>query len=64
MLLSSINGSAISSVKIEGVEHEYSTVPYVKEDVVDILLNVKSINLRAHTSRPGKLRLRVEGPVK
>ena len=62
VLLSSINGSAISSVKIEGVEHEYSTVPYVKEDVVDILLNVKSINLRAHTSRPGKLRLRVEGP--
>ena len=62
VLLSSIRGSAISSVKIEGVEHEYSTVPYVKEDVVDILLNIKSINLKAHTSRPGKLRLRVEGP--
>ncbi|MEX2431302.1 MAG: DNA-directed RNA polymerase subunit alpha [Dehalococcoidia bacterium] len=62
VLLSSIYGSAINWVRIEGVEHEYSTLPYVKEDVVDILLNVKTINLRSLSNRTGKLRLEVEGP--
>ena len=62
VLLSSIAGAAVNSVKIEGVEHEYSTIPNVKEDVVDILLNVKAISIRANAKRPGKLRLRVEGP--
>ncbi|MEX2599132.1 MAG: DNA-directed RNA polymerase subunit alpha [Dehalococcoidia bacterium] len=62
VLLSSITGSAINWVRIEGIEHEYSTIPYVKEDVVDILLNVKAINLRALSQRPGKLRLEVQGP--
>ena len=62
MLLSSVEGIAVNWVRIEGVEHEYSTLPNVKEDVVDILLNVKSINLRSLSSRPGKLRLEVEGP--
>jgi len=45
VLISSIPGSAISSVKIKGVEHEFSTIDYVKEDVVDILLNIKQVNL-------------------
>ncbi len=62
VLLSSINGIAINWVRIEGIHHEYSTVPNVKEDVVDILLNVKSIYLRSGSNRPGKLRLEVEGP--
>ncbi len=62
VLLSSIQGIAVNWVRIEGVEHEYSTIPYVKEDVVDILLNVKAINLRSLSSRPGKLRLEVQGP--
>ena len=62
VLLSSIPGIAVNWIRIEGVEHEYSTVPHVKEDVVDILLNVKSINLRSLSSRPGKLRLEVTGP--
>lgn len=62
VLLSSIPGAAVNAVKIDGVEHEYSTIPNVKEDVVDILLNVKAISIRAHAKRPGKLRLRVEGP--
>ena len=62
VLLSSIEGSAINWVRIEGVDHEYSTLPNIKEDVVDILLNIKSINLRSLSSRPGKLRLEVEGP--
>ena len=62
VLLSSIEGVAINWVRIEGVEHEYSTIPNVKEDVVDILLSIKSINLRSSTDRPGKLRLEVTGP--
>ena len=62
VLLSSIEGIAINWVRIDGVEHEYSTLPNVKEDVVDILLNVKSVNLRPLSHRPGKLRLEVEGP--
>lgn len=62
VLLSSIRGSAVNWVKIEGIDHEYSTIHGVKEDVVDILLNVKAINLRSVSNRPGKLRLEVEGP--
>lgn len=62
VLLSAIEGIAINWVRIDGVEHEYSTVPNVKEDVVDILLAIKAINLRSSTKRPGKLRLEVEGP--
>jgi len=46
VLLSSIESAAIFSVKIEGVEHEFSTMPYVKEDVVDIILNIKQIKLK------------------
>ena len=62
LLLSSIEGIAVNWVRIDGVEHEYSTIPFVKEDVVDILMNVKSINLRSLSNRPGKLRLDVHGP--
>lgn len=46
VLLSSINGAAVTAVRIEGVEHEFSTVPGIKEDVTDIFLNLKQINLR------------------
>ncbi len=62
VLLSSIEGLAINWVRIEGVEHEYSTLPHIKEDVVDILLNVKSIHLRSLSHRLGRIRLEVEGP--
>ncbi|MBM3940276.1 MAG: DNA-directed RNA polymerase subunit alpha [SAR202 cluster bacterium] len=62
VLLSAIPGTAVSWVRVEGVQHEYSTVPHVKEDVVDILLNVKAIYLRSLTNRPGKLRLEAQGP--
>ena len=61
VLLSSIEGTAITWVRIEGAQHEYSTIPHVKEDVVDIILNLKAIHLRALTDRPGKLRLEVQG---
>jgi DNA-directed RNA polymerase subunit alpha len=46
VLLSSINGAAIVAVKIDGVDHEFSTIPGVKEDVTDIILNLKQVNLR------------------
>ena len=61
ILLSSIAGTAIDWVRIDGVQHEYTTVPDVKEDVVDILLNIKAVDLRSAGDRPGKLRLEVEG---
>jgi DNA-directed RNA polymerase subunit alpha len=49
VLLSSLGGAAITSVRIEGVAHEFSTVPGVKEDVTDIVLNLKDIVIRMHT---------------
>ena len=49
MLLSSLGGAAIKSVRIEGVAHEFSTVPGVKEDVTDIVLNLKDVVVRMHT---------------
>ena len=49
VLLSSLKGAAITSVRIEGVAHEFSTVPGVKEDVTDIVLNLKDLVVRMHT---------------
>lgn len=61
VLLSSIPGSAITSVKIKGVEHEYSTLEGVKEDVVEILLNLKQIKFRLVSDEPQTLTLKVHG---
>ncbi len=61
VLLSSLPGAAITWVVIEGMQHEFSTIPHVKEDTIDFLLNVKAIRLRHLSQRPGKLRLEVEG---
>lgn len=52
VLLSSLEGAAITSVKIEGVLHEFSTLPHVVEDVVDIILNLKKSSLRPMTMSP------------
>ncbi len=60
-LLSSLKGSAVTWVKIDGVQHEFSTIPYMREDVIDFLLNIKAIRLRSLTSGEGKLTLRAEG---
>ena len=49
ILLSSIEGSAVTSVHIEGVDHEFSTIPGVMEPVTDIILNIKGIVLRSHS---------------
>ena len=61
VLLSSLPGAAITWVIIEGIQHEFSTVPHVKEDIIDFLLNVKGIRLRHLAQRSGRLRLEVEG---
>lgn len=61
VLLSSIAGYAITSVKIKGVEHEYSTIDGVKEDVVEILLNLKQIKFKLVSEEPQVLSLKVKG---
>ena len=62
VLLSSLQGAAITTVKIEGVDHEFTTIPEVAEDVTDIVLNLKEVLLRAHTNEPRTLRIEAEGP--
>ena len=62
MLLSSLQGAAITAVKIEGVLHEFTTIPDVAEDVTDIVLNLKEVLLRMHTNEPKTLRIEAEGP--
>ena len=61
VLLSSLSGAAVTWVKIEGVLHEYSSVPSMREGVMDFLQNVKAIRLHAHNDRPGKMRLEASG---
>ncbi len=60
VLLSSLEGAAVTSVKIQGVEHEFSALNGVLEDVTDILLNVKSLIIKAHTDEPRTLHLHSE----
>src|SRR6202167_3984518 len=62
VLLSSLQGAAVTSMQIEGVLHEFSSIPGVLEDVTDIVLNVKSIGLRMHGDGPKRMRLRATGP--
>ena len=62
ILLSSIEGAAITAVKIEGVLHEFSAIPGVVEDSTDIILNLKQIPLRVHSDHPETLTLTAEGP--
>lgn len=61
VLLSSLPGAAVTSVKIEGVLHEFSTVPGVVEDVTDIILNLKGLALKVHSDDPQIIRIDVEG---
>jgi DNA-directed RNA polymerase subunit alpha len=61
VLLSSLSGAAITSIKIDGVQHEFQDVPGVKEDVTDIVLNVKRLRLRSFSDRPVTMRLEVSG---
>jgi DNA-directed RNA polymerase subunit alpha len=61
MLLSSIEGTAITWVKIDGVLHEYSSISHMREEVMEFLLRVKGIRIRSVTGRPGKMRLEITG---
>jgi len=61
ILLSSLPGAAVTSVKIDGVLHEFSTIPGVVEDVTDIILNLKQLSLKVHSDGPKTLRIEAEG---
>lgn len=61
VLLSSIEGSAIVAFRVDGATHEFTTLKGVKEDVVDIMLNLKNVRVRAHNDRPTELRLEKKG---
>jgi DNA-directed RNA polymerase subunit alpha len=61
-LLSSIPGAAISSVRIEGVLHEFSTIPKVTEDVTDIIMNLKELVIRSEPEEPVTVYLKAKGP--
>src|SRR5258708_30943697 len=61
VLLSSIAGAAVTSFKIEGVTHEFTSVPGVKEDIVDIMLNLKGIRFRVYGNEPQTLRIVKQG---
>ena len=60
VLLSNLQGIAITGVRINGIDHEFSTIPYVKEDVVDILLNLKQIVFTGTIVEPTLVRLRAQ----
>lgn len=62
VLLSSIEGTAVTSVKIQGVRHEFSSIEGVKEDVTDIVLALKRLRVRFHTDDPKVLRIERKGP--
>ncbi len=62
VLLTSLSGSAVTSVKIEGVKHQYTTFPGLKEDIVELLLNIKKIRLTIDGETSGKMTLSKKGP--
>jgi DNA-directed RNA polymerase subunit alpha len=61
VLLSSIRGAAIVAFRVEGATHEFTTVAGIKEDVVDIMLNLKNVKVKVHTDEPIELRLEKKG---
>jgi len=62
ILLSSLQGAAVTGVQIEGVLHEFSSIEGVREDVTDIILNIKALAVRMHAEGPKKMRLNATGP--
>ncbi|MEM7650631.1 MAG: DNA-directed RNA polymerase subunit alpha [Pseudomonadota bacterium] len=62
ILLSSLQGAAVTAVQIDGVLHEFSSIEGVREDVTDIILNIKALAVRMHAEGPKKMRLSAEGP--
>jgi len=62
VLLSSLQGAAVTAIQIDGVLHEFSSLPDVREDVTNIILNIKSLALRMHGEGPKRMQLSVNGP--
>lgn len=62
IIISSIPGAAITSLSIEGVKHEFSTIEGIKEDVISLILNLKAINFTLHSDEPQKISLKIKGP--
>jgi len=62
VLLSSIEGAAVTAVRINGVLHEFSTLPGVKEDMVDIVLNIKQLRVMLHSDEPKTVSINIKGP--
>ncbi len=62
VLLSSLQGAAVTSVQIDGVVHEFSSLEGVREDVVDVILNIKQLAIRMHSEGPKRMTLRATGP--
>jgi len=62
VLLSSLQGSAVTAIQIDGVLHEFSSIPGVHEDVTDIVLNIKSMGVRMHSEGPRRVLLEASGP--
>ena len=62
VLLSSLWGAAVTSIQIDGVAHEFTAIPHVKEDVTEVILNLKKLRLKSHTEDPITLLLDVKGP--
>ena len=63
ILLSSLQGSAITSIQVQGVLHEFSSIPGVREDLTDIILNVKGIKVKMETDTIKKVQLNAKGPI-
>jgi len=61
VIISSLPGAAVTAVKIKGVQHEFSTIPHVKEDVVEVLLNLKQLRMKVHSAEPVRLVLKAKG---
>ena len=62
ILLSVLRGAAVTAIKIDGVLHEFSTIPGVREDVTEIVLNIKTLAIKSHSSEKRKLYLKAKGP--
>lgn len=62
VLLSSLQGAAVTSIHVDGILHEFSSIPGVREDLTDIVLNIKTVALRMFGDGPKRMRLRAEGP--
>lgn len=61
ILLTSLEGAAVTSIKIDGVSHQFSTIPGISEDVTEIILNLKKLKLKVYSDKPVKLSLKVAG---